>query len=203
MLACRRELSPGFCRVTQCGTNALSSISPDVSGSWPIQLLAMTMIRPAPMPIISVTIQTPTILWLWTLESFMCCPTGPAVLSNRPKFGGMAGHTILGSSEKFLSGPMEAEKSEDQVTLVTQAVGLPQKRFDLIVDAFHAAIVDPVCPPGEDSAFVTEKGLGQLAHLANARFVGPSAPLVEERSHLAIGLLLPEQPQGLFEQIAG
>src|ERR1019366_3560224 len=40
-------------------------------------------------------------------------------------------------------------------------------------------------------------------HLANARFVGPSAPLVEERPHLAIGGLLPEQPQGLFKQIAG
>jgi hypothetical protein len=34
--------------------------------------------------------------------------------------------TNVGSSEKYLSGPMEAEKSEDQVTLVTQTIGLPQ-----------------------------------------------------------------------------
>src|ERR1039458_591358 len=98
---------------------------------------------------------------------------------------------------------MEAEKSEDQVTLVTQPIGLSQKSLDLVVDAFHSAVVDPVCPPGEDAAFVAEKGLGQLSHLANARFVGPSASLVEERPHLAIGGLLPEQPQGLFKQIAG
>ena len=29
---------------------------------------------------------------------------------------------------------MEAEKSEDQVTLVTQTIGLPQQSFDLIAD---------------------------------------------------------------------
>ena len=76
---------------------------------------------------------------------------------------------------------MEAEKSEDQVTLVTEPIGLPQERLNLVVDAFHSAVVDPVCPPGKNAAFVAEQGLGQLPHLANARGVGPTAPLVEER----------------------
>src|SRR5208283_2018662 len=97
---------------------------------------------------------------------------------------------------------MQTKESEHQVTLVAQTIGLPQKGLDLVVDTFHAAVVDPVFPPGKDTTLVTEESLGYLPHLANARFVGPSAPLVEERPHLVIGGLLPEQPQSLLEQIA-
>jgi hypothetical protein len=107
------------------------------------------------------------------------------------------------SSEKFPSGPMKTEKSEDQVTFVTQTIGLSQESLDLIVNAFHSAVVDPGCPPGEDAALVTEERLGQLSHLANARFIGPRTPLVEERPHLAVSRLLPKQPQGFFEQVTG
>jgi hypothetical protein len=66
-------------------------------------------------------------------------PTGsePQLQGNEPQakppeYGKWAATTICsdpdkkGSSEKYLSGPMEAEKSEDQVTLVTQTIGLPQ-----------------------------------------------------------------------------
>ena len=76
---------------------------------------------------------------------------------------------------------MKTEESENQVPLVTQTIGLPKKGLDLIVDAFHATVVDPVFPPGKDAALVNEESLGQLPHLANARPVGPGAPLVEER----------------------
>src|ERR1017187_8779831 len=110
---------------------------------------------------------------------------------------------FIGSSEKFLPGVMKTEESENQVTLVTQTICLAKKCLDLIVDAFHAAVVDPVLPPGKNAALMAEESSGQLPHLANARFVGPSAPLVKERPHLAVGGLLPEQPQGLFQQAAG
>jgi hypothetical protein len=53
---------------------------------------------------------------------------------------------------------MEAEKSEDQVTLITQTIGLPQQSLDLIVDTFHSAVVDPVFPPRKNAAFVAEQG---------------------------------------------
>src|ERR1017187_7095510 len=110
---------------------------------------------------------------------------------------------FMGSSEKFLPGVMKTEESENQVTLVTQTICLAKKCLDLIVDAFHAAVVDPVLPPGKNAALMAEESSGQLPHLANARFVGPSAPLVKERPHMAVGGLLPEQPQGLFQQVAG
>src|ERR1017187_5092669 len=109
----------------------------------------------------------------------------------------------IGSSEKFLPGVMKTEESENQVTLVTQTICLAKKCLDLIVDAFHAAVVDPVLPPGKNAALMAEESSGQLPHLANSRIVAPSAPLVKERPHLAVGGLLPEQPQGLFQQVAG
>src|ERR1035437_4092745 len=107
-----------------------------------------------------------------------------------------------GSSEKFLPGVMKTEESENQVTLVTQTICLAKKCLDLIVDAFHAAVVDPVLPPCKNAALMAEESSGHLPHLVDARFVGPSAPLVEERPHLAIGGLLPKQAQGFLEQIA-
>src|ERR1035437_1995228 len=108
----------------------------------------------------------------------------------------------VGSSEKYLPGVMKTEEPENQVTLVAQTICLAKKCLDLIVDAFHAAVVDPVLPPCKNAALMAEESSGHLPHLADARFVGPSAPLVEERPHLAIGGLLPKQAQGFLEQIA-
>jgi hypothetical protein len=54
---------------------------------------------------------------------------------------------LFGSSEKCLPGVMKTEEPENQVTLVTQTICLAKKCLDLIVDAFHAAVVDPVLPP--------------------------------------------------------
>ena len=56
-----------------------------------------------------------------------------------------------GSSEKFVSGMMEAIELENEVTLVKQPVGLPQKRLNLVIDALHSAIVDSMLPPGQDA----------------------------------------------------
>src|ERR1035438_9205254 len=108
----------------------------------------------------------------------------------------------FGSSEKCLPGVMKTKEPENQVTLVTQTICLAKKCLDLIVDAFHAAVVDPVLPPCKNAALMAEESSGHLPHLADARFVGPSAPLVEERPHLAIGGLLPKQAQGFLEQVA-
>src|ERR1035438_4026039 len=107
-----------------------------------------------------------------------------------------------GSSEKCLPGVMKTKEPENQVTLVTQTICLAKKCLDLIVDAFHAAVVDPVLPPCKNATLMAEKSSGHLPHLADARFVGPSAPLVEERPHLAIGGLFPKQAQGFLEQVA-
>src|ERR1035438_8706532 len=105
--------------------------------------------------------------------------------------------------EAAIPGVMKTKEPENQVTLVTQTICLAKKCLDLIVDAFHAAVVDPVLPPCKNATLMAEKSSGHLPHLADARFVGPSAPLVEERPHLAIGGLLPKQAQGFLEQIAG
>jgi hypothetical protein len=50
---------------------------------------------------------------------------------------------------------MQAIEFENEVTLVAQPVGLAQERLNLIIDAFHPAIVDPLLPPGQNAAFVT------------------------------------------------
>ena len=42
---------------------------------------------------------------------------------------------------------MKAEESKNEVAFVAQTVGLAQECFNLIVDALHAAVVDPVFPP--------------------------------------------------------
>jgi len=49
----------------------------------------------------------------------------------------------LGSSEKFVSGMMKAIESENEVSLIAQAISLAQHCFDLVVDAFHPPVVDP------------------------------------------------------------
>jgi hypothetical protein len=46
---------------------------------------------------------------------------------------------------------MEAVEFEREVTFVAQAVSLTQECFDLVVDAFHAAVADPVVPPVENA----------------------------------------------------
>jgi hypothetical protein len=38
---------------------------------------------------------------------------------------------------------MKAIESENEVSLIAQAVSLSQQRFDLVVDAFHPPVVDP------------------------------------------------------------
>src|ERR1035437_3960170 len=71
----------------------------------------------------------------------------------RTKRGNPLGRsTIYGSSEKYLPGVMKTEEPENQVTLVAQTICLAKKCLDLIVDAFHAAVVDPVLPPCKNAA---------------------------------------------------
>ena len=96
---------------------------------------------------------------------------------------------------------MKAIEFENEVTLVAQPIGLPHKRLDLVIDTFHSAIVDPLLPPGQNAALVTEESLGQLHHLADSRLGGEVAPLVEEGVHLSVRGLLPEQPKCFLEQI--
>src|ERR1035438_6291168 len=98
---------------------------------------------------------------------------------------------------------MQAIEFKNEVTLVAQPIGLAQERRDLVVDAFHSAIVDPLLPPGQNAALVTEESLGQLHHLADSRLSSEVAPLVEEGVHLSVRSLLPEQPKGFLEQIPG
>src|ERR1039457_33906 len=62
-----------------------------------------------------------------------------------------------GSSEKCLPGVMQTKEPENQVTLVTQTICLAKKCLDLIVDAFHAAVVDPVLPPCKNAALMAEE----------------------------------------------
>ena len=59
----------------------------------------------------------------------------------------LMGASKKGSSEKYLPGVMKTEEPENQVTLVAQTICLAKKCLDLIVDAFHAPVVDPVLPP--------------------------------------------------------
>jgi hypothetical protein len=111
-----------------------------------------------------------------------------------PSTGLPAASKKNGSSEKFLSGVMKAIEFENEVTLVTQPIGLSQERLDLVIDAFHSAIADPLLPPRQNTAFVTEESLGQLHHLADSRLGGEVAPLVEEGVHLSVRGLLPSNP---------
>jgi hypothetical protein len=145
-----------------------------------------------------------TPMQVWTTNLFTMSDLGGLVLIDRVGNGasGGVGTNYIGSSEKCLPGVMKTKEPENQVTLVTQTICLAKKCLDLIVDAFHAAVVDPVLPPGKNAALMAEESSGHLPHLADARFVGPSAPLVEERLHLAIGGLLPKQAQGFLEQVA-
>ena len=79
---------------------------------------------------------------------------------------------------------MKAIESEDEVTLIAQAIGLAQERFDFVVDAFHPAVVDAVLPPVQDSTSMDGESFGQLLHLTNARVDRPLAPFFEEDLHL-------------------
>src|ERR1039457_7589385 len=74
---------------------------------------------------------------------------------------------LRGSSEKCLPGVMKTEEPENQVTLVTQTICLAKKCLDLIVDALHAAVVDPVLPPCKNATLMAEKSSGHLPHLAD------------------------------------
>src|ERR1035441_10826064 len=93
---------------------------------------------------------------------------------------------------------MEAIEFKFEERLVTKAVGLPQEGFDLVVDAFHPAVVDAVLPPVQDSTSMEGESFGQLLHLTNARVDRPLAPFFEEDLHLVQAGLLPQQAQSLF-----
>ena len=45
---------------------------------------------------------------------------------------------------------MKAIEFESEVALIAQAIGLAQQGFDFVIDAFHAAVVDPMVPPAHD-----------------------------------------------------
>src|ERR1035441_5426804 len=87
-------------------------------------------------------------------------------------------------AEKLEFCIMEAIEFKFEERLVTKAVGLPQEGFDLVVDAFHPAVVDAVLPPVQDSTSMEGESFGQLLHLTNARVDRPLAPFFEEDLHL-------------------
>ena len=57
---------------------------------------------------------------------------------------------------------MEAIKFAGEEALVAEAIGLAAEGFDFVADAFHAAVADPMFPPGEDAAGVAQEALAQL-----------------------------------------
>src|ERR1019366_6900858 len=95
-------------------------------------------------------------------------------------------------AEKLEFCIMEAIEFKFEERLVTKAVGLPQEGFDLVVDAFHPAVVDAVLPPVQDSTSMDGESFGQLLHLADARVDRPLAPFFEEDLHLVQAGLLPQ-----------
>src|ERR1017187_3444360 len=86
-------------------------------------------------------------------------------------------------AEKLEFCIMEAIEFKFEERLVTKAVGLPQEGFDLVVDAFHPAVVDAVLPPVQDSTSMEGESFGQLLHLTNVRVDRPLAPFFEEALH--------------------
>ena len=63
---------------------------------------------------------------------------------------------------------MKAIEFESEVAFVAQAVSLAQQRYDLVVDAFHPAVADPVFPPVKNAARVQRQCLGQLLPLPDS-----------------------------------
>src|ERR1017187_2822309 len=74
-------------------------------------------------------------------------------------------------AEKLEFCIMEAIEFKFEERLVTKAVGLPQEGFDLVVDAFHPAVVDAVLPPVQDSTSMDGESFGQLLHSNHAALV--------------------------------
>src|ERR1017187_8521393 len=104
-------------------------------------------------------------------------------------------------AEKLEFCIIEAIEFKFEERLVTKAVGLPQEGFDLVVDAFHPAVVDAVLPPVQDSTSMEGESFGQLLHLTNARVDRPLAPFFEEDLHLVQAGLLPQQAQSLLGKL--
>jgi len=52
---------------------------------------------------------------------------------------------------------MKAVKFEGEAALVAEAIGLAKQRLDFVVDAFHSSVADPVFPPREDAAGMTQR----------------------------------------------
>src|ERR1035437_4880055 len=96
------------------------------------------------------------------LDAFAFPIYGPIFLIN--PYGQPLWQALFGSSEKYLPGVMKTEEPENQVTLVAQTICLAKKCLDLIVDAFHAAVVDPVLPPCKNAALMAEESSGHLPH---------------------------------------
>jgi hypothetical protein len=55
---------------------------------------------------------------------------------------------------------MEVEQAENKEAFVAQAIVLAEHGYDLVIDAFHAAIADAVVPPVEDAAGVGGDSFG-------------------------------------------
>src|ERR1035437_3652848 len=83
-----------------------------------------------------------------------------ALVDNHSGTGIQGFESFIGSFEKYLPGVMKTEEPENQVTLVAQTICLAKKCLDLIVDAFHAAVVDPVLPPCKNAALMAEESSG-------------------------------------------
>ena len=98
---------------------------------------------------------------------------------------------------------MKAIEFEDEEAFVAEAIGLAKERLDFVVDAFHPSVADPVFPPREDAAGMTQKGFAQLLHQAHSRFHRPGTPLVKIGFHLRVAGLFPKQAQCFLQQIAG
>lgn len=107
-----------------------------------------------------------------------------------------------GSSDKFLSGVVEVVELEDEESLVPIAVGGAGHDLDLVVDALHAARVDPVVEPFQDALAARAQGLDQALERGQARLQRPAAPGFQEVAHVFRRWLRPQQ-QELFLQVVG
>lgn len=79
-----------------------------------------------------------------------------------------------GSSGKFLSGAIKAEKSDNPVAVITQATSPAENGIEVLGDAFHEGMIDPGIPPSNNVGPMAEKWRGRMPQMADARFAGPS-----------------------------
>ncbi len=72
----------------------------------------------------------------------------------------------VGSSDKFDLGQVQGEEFEEEEGLVAIAVGAAGKGFGSVVNPFRFACAQPMFPPVEDAAGLSQKGCGHLAEQA-------------------------------------